>query len=262
MRRIGPLLPREHGAYAELAFPLATGLGLAHPRLPTLALALAAVALFLAHEPVAILLGARGRRLRSQLGRRARAWGALLLVTGTALGAAATALDPTAVWPGLLYPALPALALLPLVRAGQQKTFPGELLVVTVFAALILPLTLASGGSPQLAREAFLVWWISFFLGTLEVHAIKARHKDTRRSRWTRWASPAASSAAVLLCLGGAGAASGSLRWGALALLPPSLAVALLSALRVHPRNLKRVGWTLVGANTLTLSVILLARWL
>ena len=44
---------------------------------------------------------------------------------------------------------------------------------------------------------------------------------------------------------------------GAAALLPPALAIIILSLIRVHPRHLKRVGWTLVGADTLTLLLLL-----
>ena len=36
-----------------------------------------------------------------------------------------------------------------------------------------------------------------------------------------------------------------------------ALAIFFLSLSRVHPRHLKRVGWTLVGANTLTLVLLL-----
>ena len=54
------LLPKEHGAYAELSFPLVTGLALGEPNLASFSLGLAAVLFFLANEPVAVLLGARG----------------------------------------------------------------------------------------------------------------------------------------------------------------------------------------------------------
>ena len=64
MSKTPSLLPKEHGAYAELAFPLITGLALAVPSLSALALGGAAVLLFLLNEPVAILLGARGKRLK------------------------------------------------------------------------------------------------------------------------------------------------------------------------------------------------------
>lgn len=41
------LLPREHGAYAELLFPLLTGLALGRPRPAAVGFALAAVLFFL-----------------------------------------------------------------------------------------------------------------------------------------------------------------------------------------------------------------------
>ena len=124
---------------------------------------------------------------------------------------------------------------------------------------------------------------MSFALGTLEVHAIKARHKDRGRSRWTRWASPLASSLALaagvmLLRHGTVGISRASValmsgpRAGqdplltglapqitpaAQALLVPTAALLVLSLIRVHPRHLKRVGWTLVAANSVALVVLL-----
>ncbi len=64
------LLPREHGAYAELAFPLATGLAAGGPTVAGVAFSLAAVVLFLAHEPAAVMLGRRGARLQLEHGAR------------------------------------------------------------------------------------------------------------------------------------------------------------------------------------------------
>lgn len=261
----GSLLPREHGAYAELGFPLATGLGLAVPSASTVFLALAAVALFLAQEPVAVLLGVRGERLRSQKAPRARWRSALLLTLGVALGIPGALLGGEAVRTELIVPGVAALLLFPLVMSGKQKTFAGEILVVTVFAALVLPLAVGSGVSRASALWAAGVWWTSFFLGTLEVHAIKARHsrqsryKKTQRSHWARWASPVASWGILLLCLYGAIRGQGDFQEHSLALLPPALSIMVLAILAVHPRHLKRVGWTLVGANSLTLAVLLLS---
>ena len=41
------------------------------------------------------------------------------------------------------------------------------------------------------------------------------------------------------------------------AVLPPALAVQLIGLLKVHARNLKKVGWGLVGANALALGILL-----
>lgn len=279
------LLPREHGAYGELAFPLATGLALSGLAWPSLALGSAAVCFFLANEPVAVLLGARGQRLRSQLGGRARDRGGLLLSLGALLGAVGVVAAGRAVWPSILLPVGAGALLIPLALAGKQKTIPGELLVATAFSTLLLPLALPAGTAPTRAVLATAVWWTSFALGTLEVHAIKARHKKGARSRWTIWGSPLASGVALAFALwvflgqatpilrawssgggmeAGAGGAPGwvpeamrLLPPAAAALLPPALAIFVLSLLKVHPRHLKRVGWTLIGANTLTLILLL-----
>jgi hypothetical protein len=282
------LLPKEHGAYAELAFPLITGLALAVPSLPALALGAAAVAFFLANEPMNILLGARGRRLKDDLGGRARTRGTVLLGTGIFLGALGVGGAGASVWPELLAPALAGVLLLLTILAGRQKTLWGEFLVVTAFSTLLLPLASASGAESGRAVAATAVWWVSFALGTLEVHAIKTRHKNTGRNQWTRWGSPLASGMVVLgvlaLVLGwwglvGGGVVphgrvgvtgSGLTPWGvgvagisphlvpsAWALLLPAAAILVLALMRVHPRRLKRVGWTLVGANTLALIILL-----
>jgi hypothetical protein len=273
------LLPREHGVYAELIFPLVTGLAVAAPSLPALALASAAVALFLAHEPVAVLLGARGGRLKEQLERRAKKRGLLLIGAGVLLGGAGVLGAGATIWPALLFPALAGALLIPLVISGRHKSVAGELLVVTTFSTLCLPLAAASGTDPTRIVPGVLVWWLSFALGTLEVHAIKARHKATERSGWTRWGSPLATSLTLVAVVGvlwvggteipnASTAAGPTLRPGevqlparfapaAWALLVPAAVLLTLSVIRVHPRHLKRVGWTLVVANSLALIILL-----
>jgi hypothetical protein len=289
MAKASSFLPKEHGAYAELAFPLVTGLALGGiPSLPSLALGSAGVAFFLANEPVAILLGTRGKRLQEQLGEGARKRGGALLGAGTLLGLAGVLGAGPAVWPVILIPVLTGLLFMPLVLAGRHKSVGGELLVVTAFTTLLLPLAAASGTEGGLAIAATGVWWISFALGTLEVHAIKARHKNTGRSAWSRWASPAACGITVLWAMGtvfglfGSPPESGSpgeatlfpsfaggLDWAwisdaaphlahaAQAILPPAISVLVLSLARIHPRHLKRVGWTLVGANSVAFLLLL-----
>jgi hypothetical protein len=240
-----------------LAFPLLTGLGLANPTVTTFALALSALCFFLGHEPLAVLLGVRGVRLKKAMGERARRRAAALILGGSFLGAAAAVQSWELLWPSVLVPSAPALLLLPLVLSGRQKTLPGELLVVTAFSTLVLPLGISAGADPALAGAASVLWWVSFFLGTLEVHAIKARYKERARRVWTRWASPAASLLTLAVCLVALSRAGSGFSAPFLALVPPALAVLSVDIARVHPRNLKRVGWALVGANTLSLAFLL-----
>jgi hypothetical protein len=44
----------------------------------------------------------------------------------------------------------------------------------------------------------------------------------------------------------------------ALAVLPPAAAVLSIGAMRVSARNLKTVGWSMVGANAMALGILLI----
>lgn len=252
------LLPREHGAYAELAFPLATGLALVPPHLASVALAVSAILIFLGHEPLAILLGARGNRLRRQQGARAKVAAIVLFGAGALIGGFGVLAAWPRVWPSILYPMGILLALVPLLLRRREKTLAGELLVVAVFASVVFPLGAASFADPERVISAAALWWASFSLGTLEVHAIKARHRKRQRNQWTRWGSPLASAVAALLCCGLVIFSGDPYRWAALALLPPAVAIVVLATLRLSPRHLKRAGWTLVAANAAALFILLL----
>ncbi|RJQ40810.1 MAG: hypothetical protein C4555_00960 [Dehalococcoidia bacterium] len=64
----GPRLrPREHGAYAMLAFPATSGLVLGGASWAGAAFIGMALAGFLAHESVLVVLGARGARVQASL---------------------------------------------------------------------------------------------------------------------------------------------------------------------------------------------------
>jgi len=72
--------PKEHGAYGQLVFPLATAFAIAGATAPALLTAIAVTAAFLAHEPLIVLLGRRGVRARRDHFRRAAIW---LTASGT-----------------------------------------------------------------------------------------------------------------------------------------------------------------------------------
>ena len=179
-----------------------------------------------------------------------------LLIGGLILAAVSWRMSEGRISPGLLLPLTSAILLVPLVLSGRQKTVAGEILVITAFSTLVLPLAAACGADPTRAGWAAAVWWGSFSLGTLEVHAIKARHKDTGRSRWTLWGSPVASASVVALCLVGVLVLREEAGSPALALLFPAASILILGFLRIHPRRLKRVGWMLVAANLVALAIL------
>ena len=245
------LWPREHGAYAELGFPVLTGLTVGAPTVAALALAGAAVTLFLAHEPVAVLTGMRGERLRTTAEGPARTRATALVVLGLLLGVVGVGLAGRDARLATLLPTAAGVALVPWVLRRQQKTFIGELVVIVAFAATVVPISLAVGASWRFAWTAGVVWCASFALGTLAVHALKLRHKHGPAAGWVTASS-------LVLAVGIAVAAVAGTLLGRVqapigaAVLPPAALAIALAAFPVHPRRLKRVGWSLVAANTVT----------
>lgn len=249
------LWPREHGAYAQLAFPLVTGLVYAGGHPGAVAFAVGAVAVFLSHEPLIVLMGTRGVRLRDLLvgAARRRLW-VLAGLAAVALVVAA-AVAPFRAWQAAVAPALMALALLPFFFAERVKTLVGELLVAATFSAMLLPLVMSGRSEWAGAWMATAVWFGAFAPSIVAVHAVKASHKGRSRARWLVPAAPLL--AVVVGVLAVLGAVALPAPWvRALAVLPPVLAVVGVGTIRPHPRHLKRIGWTMVVAYSVTLFLL------
>src|SRR5688572_14716336 len=104
-------LPKEHGAYGQLSFPIATALLASGGSSAAGLLALATMAGFLAHEPAAIILGLRGVRAKREDGAKARRWMAGWLAIAIVGGSAALVTMPAHARWSLVFPTLPALVL-------------------------------------------------------------------------------------------------------------------------------------------------------
>jgi hypothetical protein len=94
------LLPREHGAYGQLALPLVTALAMGRPGGAALALTLAAIAAFLLHQPVLLLATRRESRARD-LARTARRLERSLVGENVLAGALAGQAAPAAIAGGI-----------------------------------------------------------------------------------------------------------------------------------------------------------------
>lgn len=248
------LMPREHGAYAQLGFPLVTGLLYAGGEPGAVAFTIAAIALFLAHEPLAVLTGVRGARLQTQSGEAARR--RMLFLAGVALAGilAAVLLAPPRAWMGAVVPGGLALLLLPAVGRRRMKSIPAELVAAAVFATAVIPLALCGPVGPLEAGLAAAVWLAATVPAILAVHAMKAALKKRPEERWILRAAPAVAMVSV------AAVTAGSLLVtdgrDLLAALPPALASLAVAAATPHPRHLKHVGWLMVAANTTTLVLL------
>jgi hypothetical protein len=256
MSTIRTVLPREYGAYAELAFPLLTSFLAGGVTTAGLGLAVAAVTCFLAREPLAVLNGVRGARLEASLGVPAMRAAWVLGALGVLSAAVGMLLAPTAARLWALLPGGCAVLLAPALLRGRPKTLGAELLVAVALATMILPVGLSGRMPLEAALQASVVWTTSFVLATLAVHAIKARAKPELGTAWTVWVTPVLAGAVAGAAIAGAGV--GRWPWAVGAAVLPSAALVLAALwLGTHPRRLKRVGWSLAGANLVTLGLLL-----
>src|SRR3954469_15696805 len=116
------MLPKEHGAYAQLVFPLATAFVVGGTAWSSMWTAAAAMAAFLAYEPLSVLLRDRARPGVSA--HALRAWWSLMacLSAATATGILAFDAMPASLRWSFVVPAVPAGWLLVAVLRRRDKT--------------------------------------------------------------------------------------------------------------------------------------------
>ena len=165
-------LPREHGAYGQLAFPLVTALVVSGGSVPAGLIALAVVGCFLAHESLLVLLGLRGARARREHRKLAGRWLSVLGVSAGGAAALALASLPASVWWPLLVPVIPTVPLVMAVVAGKEKTWPAEVGVSLAFSGAAFPVAMAGGATIATAATITAVFGLNFVLATLGVRKV------------------------------------------------------------------------------------------
>lgn len=224
--------PKEHGAYAELAFPLVTALACGRPTLASAMLVLASVAAFVAHEPAAVLFGVRGTRARREDGRRARAWLGLGALVAIPSGLAGLALAPRAVPFAIAALALAGAAAL-LLYGRKERTRAGEIIAGAALAGAAAPVGAASGLSTWLVFACWGAWVAQSAVSTVAVHALVAK-----RGTWPTLLATA-------LVLGGASVVGWPV---ALAVAPTCLVCAAIALARLSVKSIRGIGYALAVA--------------
>ena len=237
------LWPREHGAYAQLLAPLATSLALHAPTIAAGLLAVAACCAFLANEPLLVLLGHRGPRMRETHARRAAVRLGLAAAGALAGAAAGLALAPRAVLPIAALAAAPALLLIVLAWRRAEHSLVGELAAAVALPGAAAPVAVAAGVDTCTARLVWVAWAIGYACTVVAVHRVIARHRKPAAT----WLDRALAAGLVAVVIGAALLAR-DVRPALLA-LPLALASAVLV---VHPpsaRRLRAIGVALVVAS-------------
>jgi hypothetical protein len=252
------LLPKEHGAYGQITFPVLTAFVVAGVSIGGLLMTAAVVAGFLAHEPASVLLGLRGPRAKRELRAGAIRWLVGCGAAGAAAGAGAWLTISDATRWSLLVPIVPAILLATAMVRGREKSGFGEVTAALAFSGVGLPVSLAAGATLQTGLAVAIPFALLFVATTLAVRVVILRVRGGGNPRAT-----AATRRAAYLLAGGAAIALGALT--AMRVLPASVLVSaapgLLTAIVVAanppaPTRLRALGWTLVTVSVVTAAVV------
>lgn len=251
------LWPREHGAYAQLAVALLCGGALGHG-FRGVCQALLTVLVFLASEPVLVVLGRRGAAYRGSAQVRAALrlliLGSLVLLMAIWAWAGA----PARQLASLLPPALLGSVLFALFLARLERTAAGEVMAAWTFATAAGAVAMLGGATPRQANLLVLFLAGQSTMATAIVHLHILALKKT-----SAWPRNVAALACLLLTLVAvwAGRKGGAPRLGYLAFLPMVLTGLWMRLAPPGPRQLKRVGWLATAAAVLGGALAVFMLW-
>lgn len=171
------LMPREHGAYAQLAAPMVSALLLRTPTLAAGLFTVAAVCAFLANEPLLVALGHRGPRLRENDGARARRRLAVLGVVALACGGIGLTRVETTTLQLAAVAMVPVAVLLVLAWRRGQHSLAGEVVAAIALPGACAPIASASGVDAQAALLLWAAWSTGYVASVLAVHRVIARNR-------------------------------------------------------------------------------------
>jgi hypothetical protein len=254
------MIPREHGAYAELLFPIVTVFLGGAPTGSTWLLAIGAIAAFLANEPLLVLVGQRGTRTKREESDRAKRALIVFAMFALVAGVAGLVLAPRPAQLSVVLPLLLGGTLVMLAIQGLERSMFGEGLAATALSSVAVPLGLSAGLDLTSALSVALIWATTALLGTAVVRLTVARTKakteqEERGVALKRWALMAV--CVVVLAIGVAAPFGSRVGlWVLAAALPVALTVLVMAALKPTARRLRLMGWSLVAANLLSLIAV------
>jgi hypothetical protein len=247
------LLPKEHGAYGQMAFPLVTAMLVSGVSMGSLLFAIAVVAGFVLHEPLLVLLGLRGPRAKREQGGAAVRWVVALAILVIITGTAALRWMEPAHRISVALPLVPALFIFIAAASGKGKSIGAEIAVAIAFSLTAVPLCLLGGQSIVAGAAIALAFASNFVLATLAVRVVIARVRGGGDPRLAAAMRRSAYVTAGAIAAGAAVAAGrGLVPWLPLSAIVPGIVAAIwIATFPPHPSRLKAVGWTLVTLSAL-----------
>jgi hypothetical protein len=234
-------MPREHGAYAQLLAPLVLELIASGNHLSAWLVAVAACCAFVANEPLLVLLGHRGKRVRDR--DSSRAWRELAAFASVAviIGILGLELAPVRAAELAALVVVPAVVLVALGWRKAQHTFAGELIAVAALTGAAAPVAAAGNIATTTVVHHWIGWAAGYACSVAVVHRVIARGKSPR------------STTDLLLAFVVLGVAAALAATNALVGVPLALCAAIVAALAPRPAKLRTIGFVMVGASIVSI---------
>ncbi len=239
-------LPREHGAYGQLGFPLLSAWLAGHADGSAAALTIIFLAGFWLHEPWLLWLGRRGSRARQQAGA----------LTGWLIGGLSAIVLGGWVWiwygsnaglrMAMCLPTGLGVAALGLALRGYERRLWGEVLATVALVSCSMPVALAAGVPIAPALRLTLLWACVLVSAVFAVRGLINR---------TKYHDLKPAMASLLLPCGAGLAGLLATRHGmtvARVLLPVFILDLFIFFYPPSPRHLRRVGWAYAAVSLLT----------
>jgi hypothetical protein len=247
------LLPREHGAYVQLLAPLTLALALSNGGAVAILLTLAAILAFVANEPLLVLLGHRGKRLREQASSRAVGMLAILAPLVVVIGVVALVLATASTRLVAVLVGLPAALLVGLGVAKKQRSLFGEAVAVIALTGAAAPVAVAGGTSVPDALALWGAWALGFGCSTIVVHRVIERGKGRRGLADVALAF-------LFLCIACAAWIATRKLYAFHVALPLTSAAAIVSWISPRPAKLRAIGFAMLGASLIAIFATLVLR--
>jgi hypothetical protein len=165
-------------------------------------------------------------------------------------------LAPQAARVALLVPVALAAAVVAFVLTKRERTVPGELTVVSALASSGFAVALAGGASLPAASAATLTWVLAFASSVFAVQVVLVRALSRGEAEH---GVRNALLAALVAGGGSAVAVAAGLGWAVPAAVAPTALLSLVVCLApFSARQLKTLGWGLVGATSASLVILVL----
>ncbi|QDT35435.1 YwiC-like family protein [Thalassoglobus polymorphus] len=248
------LNPKEHGAYAILGIPLVAALIISGLTPETVLVAIAAVAAFLAHEPLLIISGSRGKRARESTPFVTRTL-IVRLSIAVVCGTTAFCLSGNATRFGLIACVVFASLEFVISTGGHNRTLAAQLLGIGGLALPSAVVLLAGGIEITTAVQFWLIWFAGRVATTVSVRSTITRHKISATA-WAKRTCDILLFISFLACFAGIGI--GSSLW--IVTIPMLLAATVMRITTPHPKHMKQIGWSLLMVNILS-GVVAIGAW-